>query len=202
MKTNEFIAKVAPMAQKAMAFSGVLASLTIAQAILESGWGESGLTKKGNALFGIKASSSWKGKRLNCKTFEFYSGNRVDIVDAFRAYDSWQESVNDHSNFVCGVRLGNNSLRYQAVIGEKDYKKACHAIHKAGYATAPNYATSLIKIIEDYKLYQYDNVDMTQQPQAYYIWCGKFLTKADAEKCAKLINGLPGNPYCEIREVK
>ncbi len=154
---NYFLSKIVPLAQADMKKSGILASLTIAQAIIESGWGNSTLTKKGNALFGIKAGQSWKGKRLSCNTWEVYDGTRVDIVDSFRAYNSWGESVADHSNFLRGVRIGNK-LRYQAVIGEKDYKKACRAIQSAGYATAPNYADSLIKVIEDYNLYQYDKV--------------------------------------------
>ena len=123
---KNFIEKVGALAVADAQKSGVLPSLIIAQAIIESDWGRSGLTKKGNALFGIKAGSSWKGARLNCKTFEYYSGKRTDIADCFRAYGSWEESVADHGAFLRGLS------RYKAVIGEKDYKKACHAIKAAG----------------------------------------------------------------------
>lgn len=178
---QDFIAKVASMAQADMQKSGVLASLTIAQAILESGWGKSGLTKQGNALFGIKADKYWNGKRMNCKTFEVYNGQTVNITDAFRAYENWEQSVADHSAFLKGVKLGNGKLRYQAVLGEKDYKKACVAIQKAGYATAPTYSSSLIKIIEDYKLYEYDN------KESWYIWVGHFPLREQAEDAGKKI---------------
>ena len=69
----------------------ILASLTIAQAILESGWGLSGLTKRSNNLFGIK------GKGVASKTFEYINGKRVDITDNFKAYPDWETSVADHS---------------------------------------------------------------------------------------------------------
>ena len=138
------------MAQEDAEKSKILASLTIAQAIIESAWGNSGLTKGANALFGIKAGSSWKGPRVSCKTFEYYDGKRADITDAFRAYSSWDESVADHSRFLCGLS------RYKAVVGETDYTKACRAIKAAGYATAPNYAQALIDLIEQYELWRWD----------------------------------------------
>lgn len=134
-----------------MAKSRVLASLTMAQAILESGWGKSGLAVRGCALFGIKATSTWKGKVYNSKTQECYDGKTYVTVDAcFRAYNSWEESIADHSAFLTGM------ARYAAVIGERDYKKACHAIKAAGYATAPDYADSLIRLIEQCGLTQHD----------------------------------------------
>lgn len=147
-----FIERLGRLAVADMKKSGVLASLTISQGILESGWGKSGLTVKGNALFGIKAGKAWKGKVYNAKTQECFDGvTYVDITAAFRAYDSWEESVADHSALLTVLP------RYKAVIGEKDYKKACHAIKAAGYATAPNYAEQLINVIECYALMEYDN---------------------------------------------
>ena len=138
-----FIERIGGLAAADMQESGVLASLTIAQAILESGWGKSSLTIKGNAQFGIKAGKSWSGKVYSAKTQECYDGvNFTTITALFRAYDSWEESVADHSALLTGLP------RYKAVIGEKDYKAACRAIKAAGYATAPDYAEQLIKIIE------------------------------------------------------
>ncbi|WP_436801916.1 glucosaminidase domain-containing protein [Streptococcus dysgalactiae] len=126
----------------------ILPSLTAAQAILESGWGK---YAPHNALFGIKADSSWTGKSFNTKTQEEYqSGVITDIVDRFRAYDSWDESILDHGKFL------NDNPRYHAVIGETDYKKACHAIKDAGYATASGYAELLIQLIEENDLQQWD----------------------------------------------
>lgn len=149
---RSFIAKVGKLARADMTKSGVLASLTIAQAILESGWGKSGLTAKANALFGIKAGSSWKGKVYSAKTQECYDGVSYTTITAlFRAYDSWQESICDHSALLTGLR------RYKTVVGENDYKKACVAIKAAGYATDPTYSDKLINIIETYGLNKYDN---------------------------------------------
>ncbi|HES1236785.1 TPA: glucosaminidase domain-containing protein, partial [Streptococcus pyogenes] len=104
-----------------------------------------------NALFGIKADSSWTGKSFDTKTQEEYQAGVVtDIVDRFRAYDSWTDSIIDHGKFL------NDNPRYQAVIGETDYKKACHAIKDAGYATASGYAELLIQLIEENDLQEWD----------------------------------------------
>ena len=150
---EEFLKKIIPLAQKDMQKTGILASLTIAQAIVESGWGLSGLTVKANALFGIKATKSWKGKIYSCKTKECYDGkNLVEITDAFRAYNSWEESVADHSALFLSLP------RYANLINCTDYKTACRNVQADGYATAPNYAQTLISVIETYKLYQYDNL--------------------------------------------
>lgn len=148
----EFIAKVGPMAQKDAKTSKVLASLTIAQAILESNNGNSALTREGNALFGIKATN-WRGKVWTGKTVEYYNPNKPTTITAgFRAYDSWQDSISDHSRLITGVS------RYHKVVGEKDYKKACEAIAKAGYATDPQYASKLIQLIESNNLARFDEV--------------------------------------------
>lgn len=146
-----FIVRVGKLAAADMLKSRILASLTIAQAILESGWGKSGLTVKANALFGIKAGKSWKGKVYSAKTQECYDGvNYTTITDTFRGYDSWEDSVCDHSALLTGL------ARYKAVVGETDYKKACTAIRAAGYATDPSYTGKLINIIETYRLTEYD----------------------------------------------
>lgn len=146
-----FIERVGNLAAADMQKSGVLASLTIAQAILESEWGKSGLTVKANALFGIKAGTNWKGRVYSTKTQECYDGvNFTTVTALFRAYNSWEESVENHSALLTGA------ARYKAVVGERDYKTACRAIKAAGYATNPNYADKLIQLIESYSLTAYD----------------------------------------------
>lgn len=133
----------------------ILPSLTAAQAILESGWGK---YAPHNALFGIKADASWKGKSFNSKTQEEYQpGIMTDIVDRFRAYDSWAQSIADHGQFLV------ENPRYKAVIGETDYKQACYAIAAAGYATASNYAETLIQIIEENNLQEWDKEVIEQK---------------------------------------
>lgn len=135
----------------------ILPSLTAAQAILESGWGKHA---PHNALFGIKADNSWAGKSFNTKTQEEYQPGVIsDIVDRFRAYDSWDESILDHGQFLV------DNPRYKAVIGETDYKKACHAIKDAGYATASGYAELLIQLIEENGLQEWDKEILTNQKE-------------------------------------
>ncbi len=129
---------------------GVLPSLTLAQAILESGWGESGLSANYNNLFGIKAGSGWTGKRANMRTSEQNSdGSYVSIYSDFRAYDSPEESIEDHAKL-----LTND--RYKPVLAAKNYKEACVAVRQCGYATSLNYSNNLISLIEQYGLNQWD----------------------------------------------
>lgn len=147
---KEFIDKIAPMAIDNAKISQILPSLTIAQALLESDSGNSTLTTQANALFGIKATSSWRGKVWNGKTTEYYDGQKTMITAGFKAYDSWAESILDHS------KLLTSNKRYSKVVGETNYKNACEAIAAAGYATDPQYANKLISLIESYNLNQYD----------------------------------------------
>lgn len=151
-KQTDFIAKITPMAVADMQATGILASMTIAQAILESAWGKSGLTKQANNLFGIKGDGALS------KTFEYINGKRIDIVLGFKKYPSWQESVDDHS------ALFLRYDRYKNLRGCKDYKAACRYVQMDGYATAPNYADSLIALIEQYKLYESDGVKIQKYP--------------------------------------
>lgn len=188
---KNFIKAVGAFASADMKKSGVLASLTVAQAILESAWGKSELATGGNAIFGIKATKSWKGK-VYCKdTKECYDGvNLVDVKNAaFRAYDSWEESVEDHSAFL------KANKRYKEVIGETDYKKACEAIKAAGYATDPDYVEKLVKLIEDYKLTEFDGAAVNQEAEKeaaadkkyYRVQAGAFRRKEGANLMAEKI---------------
>ena len=155
-----FIAKVGPMAQTDAKTSKILASLTIAQAILESGDGNSTLTVQGNALFGIKATGSWRGKVWTGKTIEYYNPKTPTTITAgFRSYNNWEESIEDHS------KLLTSASRYAKVVGETDYKKACNAIAAAGYATDPQYAQKLINLIEKNNLTQFDKPIIKDDPE-------------------------------------
>lgn len=184
--TNEqkaFIDRVGNLAATDMQKSGVLASLTTAQAILESGWGKSGLAVKGKALFGIKAGGTWRGKVYNAETKECYDGATYTTIKAtFRAYGSWEESVADHSALLTG------NTRYKTVVGEKDYKAACWAIKAAGYATAPDYAEQLIKIIDCYALTKFDTPAETGQKGSVKMKASEFINKLiDAAKNKKTL---------------
>lgn len=116
-----FLDKFKPLAIKDMQESGILASLTGAQAFIESSKGNSGLTCKANNLFGIKGT--YNGQSVTMLTTEYYNGIAVRVNAAFRKYPSWQESVNDHS------ALFNRLARYKNLRGETDYVKALSLIH-------------------------------------------------------------------------
>ncbi|NBL19152.1 lysin, partial [Streptococcus equi] len=84
-------------------------------------------------------------------------------VDRFRAYDSWDESILDHGQFLV------DNPRYKSVIGETDYKKACHAIKAAGYATASDYAELLIQLIEQNDLQKWDAEALAKRKESQMI---------------------------------
>lgn len=162
---EKFLATIGPLAKADMAQSGILASVTIAQAILESGWGKSELATNAKNLFGMKCSlsgntwsgSTWDGKSAyNVSTGEYYSGTYATVRRDFRRYNSWAESVADHSAYLNGAKNGSK-LRYSGLKGQKDYRKAAQIIKDGGYATSPTYTTNLCTLIEKYNLTLYDS---------------------------------------------
>ena len=177
---QEFIQEIAKYAQKHARKSGVLPSLTIAQAILESNWGKSTLSRDNKNLFGIK------GPGETYQTKEFINGKWITVAANFRTYDTFEGSVRDHNAMLKRMK------RYAAVIGEKDYKKACHAIWKAGYATDPDYPQKLIAIIESFELNKYDQLPEPKKKHA--------ISKPDAEKIIDMIQARWGQ--AETKEEK
>lgn len=147
---EKFITSISDAVIKTCNESNLLPSPTIAQAILESNWGKSELAVNAKALFGIKADSRWHGAIYKKKTQEYINGSYVDTVSDFRAYGSWDDSIADHTAFLIGNK------RYANLVGVRDYKEYCKLIKDDGYATDPDYAESLIKVIESYNLEQYD----------------------------------------------
>ena len=140
----------------------VLGSVTLAQAIYEGGWGRYSLPVGGNNLFGIKAYSSWPGMVYDQKTSILYScysdylfaegQGHINTYSAWRAHENWAESVAVHS------ALFHNESKYAAVVGEKDYKVAAKAIVDAGYCDDYGYVDTVIKLIEQYGLTEYDDL--------------------------------------------
>ncbi|WP_322267661.1 SH3 domain-containing protein [Lactiplantibacillus plantarum] len=145
---------------KAGAISGwnkyqVLPSVTAAQAILESGWGQSQLATEGNNLFGIKGS--YQGQSIYFPTQEWNGSQYITIQDAFRKYPNWSASVEDHGAFLVV------NPRYSNLIGVTDYRRVASLLQQDGYATAPTYASSLISIIEYNKLHEWDQEALSGQ---------------------------------------
>ena len=139
---------------------GVLPSITAAQAILESGWGSSELAKApNNNLFGIKDSEDWNGEIVTVPTQEYVNGDYITVNAAFRKYTSWNDSVVDHAKFFTSTEWRKNN--YRKVVNETDYHIAAQELKNAGYATDPSYPGKLIRLIEAYKLYEWDAVSNT-----------------------------------------
>ena len=141
---EKYISQYAELAVKEMYRSGVPASITLAQGLLESGNGKSTLAVKGNNHFGIKCHKGWTGKSMR------HDDDKKN--ECFRVYDSPEESFRDHSDF---LRYRD---RYSFLFDFRitDYKSWAHGLKKAGYATDPSYPQKLIRIIEEYDLHKYD----------------------------------------------
>ena len=134
---------------------GILPSITAAQAILESGWGSSELAKApNNNLFGIKDSEDWRGEIVTVPTQEYLNGDYITVNAAFRKYASWNDSVVDHAKFFTSTEWRKDN--YRKVVNETDYRIAAQELKNAGYATDPTYPGKLIRLIEAYKLYEWD----------------------------------------------
>jgi flagellum-specific peptidoglycan hydrolase FlgJ len=145
----QFIDKYAPGAIRSMQSTGVPASVTMAQAILESGWGRSGLTRKAFNFFGIKGTGP--AGSITVPTREVYNGRSVMVNAAFRRYHNAAESFIDHGQMLRRMSRYAKCFRYR-----NDPEQFCRELQKAGYATDPNYANALISIIRQYKLDRFD----------------------------------------------
>ena len=142
--TIAYIAQYKAIAMKEMKRTGVPASITLAQAILESNSGESNLAKNHNNHFGIKCKSDWTG----AKAYQDDDAKQ----ECFRAYDNAEVSFKDHSNFL------KNRPNYVDLflLDPVDDTAWAYGLKKAGYATATDYPKKLLKIIDDYELAQYN----------------------------------------------
>jgi len=151
----DYIKKYQLLAIREMNRSGIPASITMAQACLESGDGNSELARKSNNHFGIKCKSNWRGKKV------YYDDDRKN--ECFRKYKTVEESYDDHTNFL------SNNPRYSFLfeLDPTDYRAWAVGLKKAGYATARHYDKTLIKIIEDFKLYRLDNKKTLDQMTVY-----------------------------------
>lgn len=149
---KQFIEKIAPLAVEDMRRTGVPASLTIAQACLESADGNSGLTQKANNLFGIKGTGP--AGSVTMPTKEYVGGKWITVNAQFRKYHTWAESIADHSKLILtGTR--DKPTRYHGVLN-KDGKTAAYEVWRGGYATDPAYPQKLISIMDQHNLYKFD----------------------------------------------
>ena len=152
MNKADFFKKLATAAPSNM--HGLYVSVMLAQAALESGYGTAWISKPPYYnLFGIKADSSWKGDRVNATTHEYVNGNKVQQKSDFRAYNNYRQSVKDYIKFL----EDNSRYRKNGVFDAKTPEQEAKALQAAGYATATNYANTLISIINSNNLKEYDN---------------------------------------------
>lgn len=148
---HAYIEKYSRTAVSEMYRSGVPASITLAQGMLESSNGQSELAVKGNNHFGIKCHE-WKGPRM------FYDDDRRG--ECFRKYSIAEESFRDHSDFL----RYRDRYKFLFDLETTDYKGWAYGLKRAGYATDPAYPRKLIKLIEDYDLERFDRM-----PESYAL---------------------------------
>lgn len=153
---QDFINKVKDGAIRGWKNHQILPSLTIAQGILESDWGRSGLATKGNNLFGVKGD--YKGQSVTMQTSEYIDGKWIKVDAQFAKYPDWNTSVEEHGAFFSSTDWRKDN--YKHVFGETNYKDAVNAILPpkagAGYATDPGYASKITNIIEQNNLTRFD----------------------------------------------
>ncbi|WP_341221011.1 glucosaminidase domain-containing protein [Polaribacter atrinae] len=145
-QTLDYIRKYAAVSVKEMHLHRIPASITLAQGILESGRGRSELALKSNNHFGVKCHSEWQGQRV------YHDDDHKG--ECFRKYQYVESSYGDHSAFLTQRRRYAFLFNYRS----DDYKGWARGLRKAGYATDKKYPNKLIKIIEDYRLYEFDKI--------------------------------------------
>ncbi|GAB3624455.1 hypothetical protein GCM10027418_25400 [Mariniluteicoccus endophyticus] len=149
-----FIQSIAPYAQEGERTHGVPTSIAMGQAILESGWGRSGLTVWGGAYFGIKCSKVTSKFQMDCVAqssleYDASASPRAE-VSSFRTYASPRDSFADHGQFL------RDNPRYADAFTTKDPREFVVRIHRAGYATDPGYPDLVMQLVDTYDLTQYD----------------------------------------------
>lgn len=153
-KHLNFINTISPYAIELKNEYGILPSITIAQAIVESDWGESSLAKNYNNYFGIKGDDPTNTKVLETK--EYVNNEWETIYGRFRVYSDYKESMKDHAKlFVIGTTWNPN--QYQHVLSAQNYADAALALQTDGYATDPTYSQKIVEVIKQYNLDKFDN---------------------------------------------
>ena len=174
---EQVLAKVGPLFTADQKKSGILASVSMAQFILESGYGKSELALEANNCFGMKNSLSgntwsgsvWDGVSIYKKKTQEQKadGSYVTVTAEFRKYPNVDDSIADHSAYLLGAKNGEK-FRYDGLKGCSDHKKAVQIIKDGGYATSLTYVEKLCSIIEKWKPTQYDVTDKNSDVIKYY----------------------------------
>ena len=171
MDKEAFIQKVAEKVSKYAPLYGICVhSPIIAQAIIESGWGKSGLASKYHNYFGLKCGSSWKGKSVNMTTKEEYKvGTMTNIRDNFRVFDDFDDGIRGYFEFI-------NTRRYANLKGVKSPEDYVRRLKADGYATSSKYVDNIMRVIRDNKLTRFDgngDGDMKKEELTGKVLSGK-----------------------------
>ena len=171
MDKEAFIQKVAEKVSKYAPLYGIsVHSPIIAQAIIESGWGKSGLASKYHNYFGLKCGSSWKGKSVNMATKEEYKvGTMTNIRDNFRVFDDFDDGIRGYFEFT-------NTSRYANLKGVKNPEEYVRRLKADGYATSSKYVDNIMRVIRDNKLTRFDgngDVNMKKEELTGKVLSGK-----------------------------
>ena len=171
MDKETFIQKVAEKVSKYAPLYGIsVHSPIIAQAIIESGWGKSGLASKYHNYFGLKCGSSWKGKSVNMTTKEEYKvGTMTNIRDNFRVFDDFDDGIRGYFEFI-------NTRRYANLKGVKNPEEYVRRLKADGYATSSKYVDNIMRVICDNKLTRFDgngDGDMKKEELTGKVLSGK-----------------------------
>lgn len=184
MDKEAFIQKVAEKVSKYAPLYGIsVHSPIIAQAIIESGWGKSGLASKYHNYFGLKCGSSWKGKSVNMTTKEEYKvGTMTNIRDNFRVFDDFDDGIRGYFEFI-------NTSRYKNLKGVKSPEEYVRRLKADGYATSSKYVDNVMRVIRDNKLTRFDgngDGDMKKEDLTGKVLSGKEIIDILAKR---VING-------------
>lgn len=201
MSQAEFVEWIGQLASADMQSSGILASVTVAQAILESAYGKSELALNALNLGGMKAELSgntwpsvWDGRVYQKETAEqLEDGSYISIKADFRAYPSVAAYLADHSAYLRGAKKGT-ALRYEGIVGCMDYRTAFQILKNGGYATSHNYVDNLCRVVEKWSLTRFDG---QENPGA--IWCVSIADTFDKSVAQSVAVVYPG---CKVHHVK
>ena len=171
MDKETFIQKVTEKVRKYAPLYGICVhSPIIAQAIIESGWGKSGLASKYHNYFGLKCGSSWKGGSVNMATKEEYKpGVVTNIRDNFRTYEDFDAGIRGYFEFISYSRYSN----LKGVTNPREY---CEKLKSDGYATSSKYVDNIMRVIRDNKLTRFDvngDDDMKKEELTGKVLSGK-----------------------------
>lgn len=201
MSQTEFVDWIGKLAAKDMKTSGILASVTTAQAILESAYGKSELALNALNLGGMKAhlsgntwESAWDGSVYQKETAEqLDDGSYISIKADFRAYPSVAAYLADHSAYLRGAKKGT-ALRYEGIVGCMDYRTAFQILKNGGYATSHNYVDNLCRVVEKWNLTRFDG---KENPGV--IWCVSIADTYDKAVAEAVAAAYPG---CKVHRVQ